>query len=622
MRSDPCASIREDLSAFIDNELSADRRHEVETHLGSCPRCTREESALRSVRKLVRVQIVEEVPDLTEAIMAKIGSTTVVRGPWREGFQIATVSAAAAALIVLGASLPFDVNRGDIAQASEITAQVRAAARRLDSYEASFKITEYGWHPDVPTRRMTADVDFVAPENFKLEVHDETEYPSALWPRNDVKLVATSNRWWIEEPSSCPPEGLPNCAAPTTWAGVVERRVVTHRQPFDGTSALPTDIIVPLETLAGEGFKVLGDTEVGGRPAYRLQLAYRQAIPLIASLEAGGSWREFHPLDNVELWLDRQTWFPLRFEVSAGDSPDRAVWATRRGLHDEPGALLLSVAATGFAEPDVGSESAFKVPSSGIARDGGFEYVPDAKVQVPQYVAGLDLYRAGVTSEGDSVVSFTDGMEYLKIVERNGSLSQDALRSAEELEIGDGGFAYYLPATQELGRRLEIATGEHIIQLQTNLSRGAVIKVAESLDLDGERAPRVIEKSRGLVLRRIDPNRTPPRFALVPSFLPEGYEPATGSMALARGGTRTFTIYYRRSEGEFDGLGIRIVQASNVEFLPPSSEDFLEVQLADTTARWSIERSELEWIDSNTYRAIAVPAADLFTAVRIAEGLE
>ena len=616
-----CDEIRLDLSAYIDDELNHERREQIEGHLQGCSSCRNEEEVLRSVRKLVRVQAVEDVPDLSRQIMARIQATPSMESGWRQHLRVAAVSAAAAALIVLGASLPFDQRSNDSARASEITEEVRAVARRLQSYRASFEIIERGWHPDVPVRRMTAEVDFRAPEDLRLEVRDATDYPTTQWPANDVTLVATSDRSWIEEPSSCPAEALPICAAPTTWAGVIERRVITNRQPFDGTSALPTDIIVPLETLAGDGFQVLGRDEIEGRSAYRLQLEYRQAVPLIASLEAGGAWREFHPLDRVDLWIDTQTWFPLRYEVKTGDTPDRSLWATRRGLRDQPGTTLLTVQTTGFSEPDRFPPPTFRVPGSGIRRDGGFVDTPEVEGPTPGFIAGLDPYRAGTTAEGDRVLTFTNGMEYLKLVRRDGDLSQDILRSAEELKLEGGAFAYYLPASQELGRRLEIATGERIIQMQTNLSRDTLLQVADSLDVRGRRAPTLIEKSAGVSLRRIDPRRRPPAFALEPTYLPAGYDPAAGSMATARGGSRSFTIFYRRAEGEFDGLGIRIVQSSSVEYLPPSSEDFVEIQLEGLTARWSTERGELEWIDGHTYRAIAVPSADLYTAVRIAEGL-
>ena len=622
MRPDTlCDETRLDLSAYIDDELTRERRDQIEAHLENCSSCTNEEVVLRSVRKLVRVQAVEDVPDLSRQIMARIQAAPSRESGWQQHLRVAAVSAAAAALIVLGASLPFDQRSTDSARASEITEEVRAVARRLHSYRASFEIVERGWHPDVPVRRMTADVDFRAPEDLRLEVRDATEYPSSQWPPNDVTLVATSERSWIEEPSSCPAEALPNCAAPTTWAGVIERRVITNRQPFDGTSALPTDIIVPLETLAGDGFHVLGRDEIEGRAAYRLQLEYRQAVPLIASLEAGGAWREFHPLDQVDLWIDTQTWFPLRYEVKAGSSPDRSLWATRRGLRDQPGTTLLTVQATGFAEPDRFPPTTFRVPASGITRDGGFDDGRGAVGPTPGFVAGLDLYRTGATAEGDRVLTFTNGMEYLKVVRRDGDLSQDILRSAEELELESGTFAYYLPASQLLGRRLEIMTGERIIQMQTNLARDTLLRVADSLDVRGRRAPTLIEKSAGVSLRRIDPRGEPPAFALEPTYLPDGYAPAAGSMATARDGSRSFTIYYRRAEGEFDGLGIRVVQSAPVDFLPPSSEDFIEIQLEELTARWSTERGELEWIDGDVYRAIAVPSADLYTAVRIAESL-
>lgn len=618
----PCEEMRGDLSAYIDNELERRRHLEIEEHVALCPSCAREEAALRSVRRLIRIQVVDDVPDLTAKIMARVHPVHEPQSEWRQRLRVAAVSAAAAALVVLGASLPFGDRGTDTARADEITAEVRAAARRLQSYSASFEIVERGWHPQVPVRRMTADVDFKAPESLRLEVQDETDYPTLQWPSNDVTLVATSDRWWIEEPTSCPAEALPICAAPTTWAGVIERRVVTNRQPFDGMSPLPTDMIVPLETLAGEGFRVLGRDEVGGRPAYRLQLAYRQAVPLVASLEAGGSWREFHPADRVDLWLDAQTWFPLRYEVIAGNTSDRSLWGTRRGLHDRPGAVLLTVTATGFDEPDSFSAETFQVPRSGILRDGGFMDGDALGAPSPGFVAGLDPYREGTTAEGHAVLTFTDGMEYLKLTQRRGRLSQDIFRSGEELNLGDGAFAYYLPASQELGRRLEIATGERIIQMQTNLSRDTLLQVAGSLDVIGKRAPLSVEKTSGVSLRRIDPRREPPAYALEPSYLPDGYEPAAGSIATSPDGSRTFTVHYRRAEGEFDGAGIRIVQSVPIDFLPPSSEEFVEIELGRTIARWSTERGELEWIDDNVYRSIAVPSADLFTAVRIAEGLD
>ena len=629
MRSEACELIQLDLSAYIDDELEPDRKRSVTEHLATCPGCTHEEAALRAVRRLVRVHPVEDVPDLAPAIMARIegrvaGRSRVARGigRWHEQLRVGAVAAAAAALVVFGASLPFDRPASDVAAAGAITENVRAAARSLDTYSATFAIVERGWHRSVLERLMVAHVDFEAPENLRLEVRDQTEYPSAQWPKNDVTLVATSNRWWIEEPSSCPAVALPECAAPTTWAGVVERRVVDHRQPFDGTSPLPTDIVLPLETLAAsDGFEVLGRDVVAGRPTYRLGLAYRQAVPLVAALEVGGAWREFHPLDRVELWIDAETWFPLRFTVSAGNSPDRDLWGTARDLDDTTGEVLLSVTATHFETGDPPSGT-FSVPRSGLPRDGGFQVRPVTGM-APEYTADLDPYRSGTTSDGLEIETFISGMSYLKVVRTHGPILGEALRSAEELTL-DPGFAYYLPATEMGGRRIQMSLQGSVIELQSNLPRAELIKVAESLPVVGRRAPSTMQKTSGVIITRVDASRAfdKMRFTREPLYLPSSYELANATRSRAPDGTENLTLLYRRPQGEFEGIGIRIVQAAPVEFLTPSSEDFVEVRIGTIHGRWSIERGELEWIDGDVYRAVAVPAADLSTAVRIAKDLQ
>jgi outer membrane lipoprotein-sorting protein len=621
-----CDAIRPELSAYIDGESTDTMRRQIEEHLATCQSCRNEEASLRAVRKLVRIQPVEDIPDLAPAIMARIeGRSRRVLDPWQERFRIAAVAAAAAALIVIGASLPFGPETPDVAAASEITQGVRTAARNLKAYSATFSVVERGWHPEVPLRRMTATIDFRAPEDLRLEIDDHTPYPTTQWPANDVTLVATSNRWWIEEPSSCPAVALPDCAAPTTWAGVVERRVVVNRQPFDGTSSLPTDIVLPLETLAAEeGFDVLGTTRVAGRDAYRLGLDYREAVPLIGSLQAGGAWREFHPLDPVELWIDSQTWFPLQFQVHTGTSPDRELWASRRELYDPPGQVLLGVRVTDFSEPTSFLADTFHVPASGLRRDGGFESHGELGFTIrPTFVADLTPYRSGFTIDGSKILTFSDGMSYLKVIGGEGGLSSAAVQAAEEIMLPDGGHVYYLPATTTLGRSVELASHGRSIQLQTNLSRDALLRVASSLDLDGERAPKVIEKSSGVTIQRVRPERAfaKLRFTNEPSFLPEGYRAATASLARTRDGVRIVTVYFRRAEGEFDGLGLRVVQSKPVSFLPPSSEEFVEVQVGELRGRWSPERGELEWMDGTVYRAVSVPSADLYTALQIAEGL-
>ena len=48
-----CDRIREDLGAYLDNELDSARRSELDGHLASCEACTAELHRLRKLSKLV-----------------------------------------------------------------------------------------------------------------------------------------------------------------------------------------------------------------------------------------------------------------------------------------------------------------------------------------------------------------------------------------------------------------------------------------------------------------------------------------------------------------------------------------------------------------------------------------
>ena len=49
------------------------------------------------------------------------------------------------------------------------------------AFAATFAVTEHGLSPDVPERQLRMDVAFLAPQRFRLDVHDETTYPSTRW---------------------------------------------------------------------------------------------------------------------------------------------------------------------------------------------------------------------------------------------------------------------------------------------------------------------------------------------------------------------------------------------------------------------------------------------------------
>lgn len=608
-----CADARVELSARLDGEVDEATSRSLDAHVRSCASCRAHEHAISRVRRTLRARPAEPVPDLSDAILAAVrlaedpprgASLPSSHKTWGARLRVAGIAAAAAALVMLGASLPFVETPPDLAAAGEIAARVRAAARDLHSYRATFEILERGWHPDVPVRHLTATVSFRAPERFRLQVRDRTVYPSGgRWPRNDVEIIANARRWWIREPSSCPRGGMPQCAVG------VETRSIVRRQPFDSTSSLPTDIIVPLETLASSGdFEVVGTERFLGRSAYRVALPYRRAVPLVLALEGGGVWRDFQPFDRVEVWIDRKTWFPLRFEVvRAGRSP------------------LLSVRATSFTETPEFGPRAFAAPRRGIVKDGGFRPSRRLRSPRPGFVAGLRRYREGVLAGGQEIRTYADGMTWLKITYDRGRPAA-FLTTAEQIRLGPSDFAYYQPAAgssaqEAFDRRVDLFGARVHVHLESNLARAELLRVARSLPLRARRLPDSVRRG-GVSVKRITPaGAARLGFVRAPTFLPSGYRASAAFLSRSRDGRRTVTVYYRRAEAEFDGFGIRITQARPVGMLPPTSESLHSFRVDGRHVRWSEQRGEAEWRDGATYRAVAVPSFGWTTAARIIEGL-
>lgn len=600
-----CAWAREELSARLDGEASPADAAALEDHLAGCASCRRHERELEDVRRALRVQPADEVPDLAPAIMRSIARSEPPRLPWRSRVRAATVGAAAAAAILLGASLPWGQSPRDVAEASAIKDGVRAAALTLEAYDARFEITERGWHPLVDERHMTARVRFRAPERFRLEVRDRTDYPDGRWPTNDSTVIANGHRWWIAETTSCPTPALPECSIVER-----ERRGIEGRQPFDGTTSLPTDIVVPLETIASSGgFEVSARATVLGRRAHRIVLDYRQALPLVTSIQAGGSWRPFAANDRVDVWIDAETSFPLRFTVSRAGRPP-----------------LLDVRVTSFTVPAEFAPGTFAAPKRGAFKPGGWDEKPAAALPEtlrPGYTAGLLPYRGGTTADGKSMLSYAHGMTWLKVSSAPAHKADlGHLLTAEEIETPSG-WMYYQPADASLKRRVEVFDSGAHVQLESNLSRAELLRVAASLRLDGARLEPHVTTAKGSVIERVDAadalSRAP--FARRPGYVPPGYSAAT--VLLSRSSRETsVSFFFRRAEAEYGGSGIQVTQSEPAGLLTPTSEAPVAVLVGDVEARWFPERGVLEWIEGRVHTAVTVPLGDLATARAVAAGLQ
>ncbi|HUG52169.1 MAG TPA: zf-HC2 domain-containing protein, partial [Vicinamibacteria bacterium] len=93
----------ERLSAFLDGELDASERGEVERHLRECPACARHLEELSAVDALAREAAVEAPPGYFEALPGKV--RTRLRGRGRRAPLALWPALAAAAAIVLAAVL-------------------------------------------------------------------------------------------------------------------------------------------------------------------------------------------------------------------------------------------------------------------------------------------------------------------------------------------------------------------------------------------------------------------------------------------------------------------------------------------------------------------------------------
>lgn len=628
-----CDLVEREISARLDGAAAVGSP--VDEHLDGCPSCRSFAAAALRIRETARLEVAVEIPeDLLGSILERVEASatrTQSRSPQprrRAGLKAlrpyfaAFVAGAVGAAIVLGGPMP-----PAPVMASQIGERLVEASRDVAGYSAEFHITERNFRPELPERRFVTEVSYGAQESFRAVTRDLSTYPSAQWPRNDLDLAVQEGRWRLDAPLTCPRQALPACARQGR-----EVRSVTGREPFDADAALPTDMILPLRTLAGtDKVEIVGESTVGGRAAVQVRLAYRDARPLFAFLQAGGSWRPLFPTDVVTLSLDTETWFPLAFDVRASESDERAAWAQAEGIGpEEAGSSIFEVRVEDIEyQPAVGSAAISGQP--GQVRDAGFVDEPLERVEevaghaplVPVELEGMTRYRSGVFSDpgrkGESLVSFSRGLSWLKIRQTRAwsqpSFFGNVSPLAERVELPGNGVAYYEPATETLGRRLSIHAQGVDLYLETNLPAGQLFKIAGSLPVRGLQAPEAWSARTwpgGIVREFVSLERAVDEvpYLKVPMKRPEGYQVA--AVYLVRtGAAEGVTMYLRRPGMETDGVGIRVHQAPGIGLAPPMDPGVQKVLIGGLTARYSPRRGEIEWLEGGIYNSITYPSADL-----------
>jgi hypothetical protein len=638
-----------ELSAAADGELSSGRGEALDAHLADCPGCAAFQGQLVELRRRLRFEPVGEVPDLAPRVLEAVRSAGVLpgrgdgfwdgrrRGPGRDrgrdrgrrGFRrgrwLLPVAAAFMGGVVLGATF-IGLGRGGPGQVAmaDLPARVVAAQRTLTSLAADVSLVERGWHPSVPERRFTGRLRYRAPEHLALELTDRTTYPSAAWPRNDLGLVVTGDRWWTTGLRACRAEALPGCAPPTPRVRLVERR-----EPFAAATPVPLDLVTPVRSFTPAGAVAsLGARRVAGRAATGVAATAAQAAPLLAGLApaGAGNLRSLHPTDRVELWLDEAALVPLALRVSAAPTGERRAWAASHGYRDRPGQVVLELALTrvslnrpleadAFPSPPAGAEvedAGFRdrdPGGTGPARPGDRGMAAAAPAWLP---AGFRAYRAGSAggAPGPTVAvrTWTDGRAWVKVratrTWSGGRLFGDLGELVRRAGLG-AGVAYW----SEDGTRVAIHGPGLDLLVTGSVGEADLARVAASLPVAGRPVPVGWAEAATATLPEAvaaDPGLRRPRDL-------RGFAPPA-----VRVDGRTVTLAYAGPGSR----GFLLVQAPGDRLAPPLDDDPAGVRVRGTDGRWNPGRGELEWVERHrtlTLRSTTLPLEELLA---IAASLE
>jgi hypothetical protein len=625
---------------------------EVEAHAAECDACAAFRAGAWRLRGAVRLEVAPPVPDLLPGIMARVRAASVGhrrgQGVWTRRRRAAVPRPtpttggakrrAVALALVAGLVVGFVVTAGLFprsttdtrALAADIPRELVRAGIGLDGYRATFDVTELNWTRAVPRRTFVADLAFRAPESFRVQVRDTTGYPSPAWPRNDLLLQTDGRTWRVTGPDPCPSAALPACPRATAVV-----RITRNRPPFDPQSPMPTDVIVPMTTLAAlDKVEVVGLDVAGRRDAVRVQLAYEDARPLFQYLQFLGSWRPFFPQDRVVVSLDRRTWFPLRYEVFPATGSDRQLWAAQHALPAEPPTSPVFAAVVRHLSTTRPPAGSFTPPPAG-GRNDGFTDDPRGDASWPSELSGLPLWRSGRFAPtparpfGESVAAYARGLAWITVIRVTG-WSQERLFGggpfAEPVVLRPAGEGFYEPASFQQPRRLSLHTRQGELLLATNLPRAALLTAARDLHATTETVPRSWRIHRwagGVVREGLTPGQAvadAPFPVLVPATLPSGYRAMSAQTVHGRSGDGV-AIAFRRPAAEMDGVGLLLYQATGQTLPPPNSADAEAVMVGHSVARWSPDEHLLEWLDGDVYRSLTGPAFSLGELVRIAGSL-
>jgi Putative zinc-finger len=604
-----CDQAAERLSHELDGEVDDREATALEAHIASCSACRAFRDTSLRVRQHLRFEVLSHVPDVEPRVQATV-ARPMPRARWR---WLAPAAAVVAGIVAGAAFIGLRTTGGPDVAAANLSGPVLSAQRRVDALVAQLRVTERGWHPDVPVRSYAGHIDYRAPESIAIDLVDDTKYPSTAWKPNNVATVVSQGTDWRSGPAACPRESQPSCtpAAPRVLASV-------DREPFPDAEPAPLDLVVPVRSLAGGGDQtLLGSRRVAGRSAIGVQVTAAQVEPLLAGLVQTGNWRELYPSDRVELWLDRESFVPLDLKVFPARSAERERWAAHRGYSDNPRAPVLEIALDDIRLDQAPAADAFPAPPPGaVTRSLGFRELPVDQVAVPDpgwLPPEMAPYRAGLvqTPNGPTVTerTWSDGRAWIKVRETHDwtgdRLFGDLGDAVRRIESGAAGTVY----SGDGGRRIAIHGAGVDAAVSGSLGGDDLLRVATSLGIAGEPAPPTWAEA-SLV--------TGPGAAhALPGLLMPERIGGFGKPAVRVDGDAVTLTYTGAGAREFV-----LVQTRGTALAPPVEIDTRGVDVRGRIGRYSPDRGELEWVERGATFSIRSQSLSLSELLRIAAHLE
>lgn len=588
------------LSGYLDGDVTETERREVERLLAHSEEAQRYLDRLRAFGEEMRSR---PAPDLTARIIAAV--TPAARPRRRLAAAFAAGAVAGAVFIGLAVRQPAPVAGADLPD------QVLAAQSRVDSLTARLQVVERGWHPDVAERTYRGSLVYRAPETLWVRLVDDTVYPSPDWVPNHLTLVVDEARAWSTSTPACPTEALPGCTPNEPRV-----RVVTDREPFPDRSPAPLDLIVPAVGFARSGPPVLlGVATIDGRSAVGVEVSVAQVASLLDGLIGTGNWREVHPTDRVELWLDTEALVPLSLTVYPADTEDRSLWAVHHGYTDRPGLAVLEVTWSDLAINQAVTVEAPAPSSATETVSAGFtDLVPDdlAALTPAGLPESMALHRTGViaTEKGPvvSVATWSDGRAWLKL-SRTEKWTGDRLFGDLGALVRRVDLATGVVYLNERGDRVAVHGDGSDAVLEGSLPTETLLLLAAGLPVTGREVP---TRWAEAATAGIEEARAEIQGLLLPAgltgFAPPAIRVEEGTVVLAYPGP--------------GNRGFLLTETAEGRLPPPLDADVRGVTVRGRPGRYSPGRGLLEWVEDDLTIGLSSTTLTLSELLAVAESLE